>query len=1006
MGIQVHAQTYVFATLQGTPVNTAGWTTTGAAAVGNTPGNSSNSEIILTNTVNTSSGAIFYQTPVNLSLCRKWYVEFDFRMFDGNMADGISFCYLDVPPTGFVNGAGMGIPATANGLKVCFDTYKNCGTDAVPKIEIRYGIGYDECNGQPTRSNNDGKISFLRNNNYSHAKIEYDQGNISVYVNNLLYLTAFQTFLFPGYFGFTASTGGSTDRHSIKNVQIYTEMPPSVAGAPIAICPKDSIQIGSAANTNYTYQWTPAAGLSSATVANPKVSWDNASLSSYKKKYYVETSFASNPGCASKDSVEISVKVRPQINFTSTLGCMPNAYVQFTDQTIIGDALPKPAIYNWDFGDANATPGNPNTISAVSPMHTYTAPGPYNVHVSGTSSQGCTADTTLSIVAVRPRPKALLQATSEVCLHNIISVTDNSNDMGTPITVWHWSFGDGGSSLAKDTSYKYLLAGNQVIKHWVENGNGCISDTAQTTVTINPLPKAGFSTSSIDYCQGTNLSFSDTSKPNAGSINSWKWDFGDGVQETLQNPTHTYLNYGTSTIRLMIGTDKGCGDTAMVPITVHALPIVDFTVSANCANSAAVFTNGSQTPDNTSASLAHVWHFNDANATPFNLDSSLSKDPTHTFIAGGIYQVKLEATSSFGCKANKIIAVPITGRPQLILKWSPDKCSNVIQSFIDSSTVAFGNMQSRSVYWDWANNPTSVVTDNAPVAGKLFAHQYPRFGGTAPKTYVIKNVGITTTGCPTEKFDTITVLPSPQLTFDPIDGTCMDQMPFSIAKATEITGMIGVGTYFGLGSTPLGLYNAQLAGAGNHKILYTFVASNSCIDTVSSAIQVFAAPTADAGPAKAIIAGGSAVLDGSFSTNVSTIHWAPSRTLNDSSKARPLASPTVDTWYYVTASTDNNCQASDSVFVKVLPALKIPNVFSPNGDGINDVWNIPYLNSYLGCVMTIFDRYGKQVFSSVGYNLPWDATLKGKPLPVGTYYYILDIKNNKSLQTGSITVLR
>src|SRR5262249_10853320 len=158
------------------------------------------------------SGAVFYNQPINLSLCNKWIAEFDFRMYDGTGADGIAFCFLDVPPVGFVNGGGLGIPSTANGLKVCFDTWNNCIPfdpntvhQNMPKIEIRWGRGYDdnsnpnnlivgECLPGPTRDNSDGKISFIRSPDYSHAKITYDSGNIQVYVNDSLYLSGYQQF--------------------------------------------------------------------------------------------------------------------------------------------------------------------------------------------------------------------------------------------------------------------------------------------------------------------------------------------------------------------------------------------------------------------------------------------------------------------------------------------------------------------------------------------------------------------------------------------------------------------------------------------------------------------------------------------------------------------------------------------------------------------------------------------------------------------------------------------
>ena len=81
-------------------------------------------------------------------------------------------------------------------------------------------------------------------------------------------------------------------------------------------------------------------------------------------------------------------------------------------------------------------------------------------------------------------------------------------------------------------------------------------------------------------------------------------------------------------------------------------------------------------------------------------------------------------------------------------------------------------------------------------------------------------------------------------------------------------------------------------------------------------------------------------------------------------------------------------------------------MFSPNGDGINDTWKIQYLESYPGATIDVFNRYGQKVFSSLGYNKEWDGTFKGNPLPVGTYYYIINPKNGRALINGSITIIK
>jgi len=145
------SQNYKFAELSGSPMLTTGWNLQGAAKVGNTGLRTGNEELVLTRTDRSQSGAIFYNTAINLAACNKWIAEFDFRIADGSGADGLAFCYLDVPPSGFVLGEGIGIPAVANGLKIAIDTWWNCGSDQHPKLQIRYGFGYKECEDlQPT----------------------------------------------------------------------------------------------------------------------------------------------------------------------------------------------------------------------------------------------------------------------------------------------------------------------------------------------------------------------------------------------------------------------------------------------------------------------------------------------------------------------------------------------------------------------------------------------------------------------------------------------------------------------------------------------------------------------------------------------------------------------------------------------------------------------------------------------------------------------------------------
>ncbi len=112
--------------------------------------------------------------------------------------------------------------------------------------------------------------------------------------------------------------------------------------------------------------------------------------------------------------------------------------------------------------------------------------------------------------------------------------------------------------------------------------------------------------------------------------------------------------------------------------------------------------------------------------------------------------------------------------------------------------------------------------------------------------------------------------------------------------------------------------------------------------------------------------------------------------------------------YWVKVTYENGCSASDTVVVKVigcLPAV-IPNTFTPNGDGINDTWKIDGLAGFSNCTVSVYTRWGQLVFKSTGYPKPWDGTSNGKDLPFGTYYYIIDLKNNAPPISGNVTIVR
>ena len=182
---------------------------------------------------------------------------------------------------------------------------------------------------------------------------------------------------------------------------------------------------------------------------------------------------------------------------------------------------------------------------------------------------------------------------------------------------------------------------------------------------------------------------------------------------------------------------------------------------------------------------------------------------------------------------------------------------------------------------------------------------------------------------------------------------------------------------------------------------------NNCKSRDTVAINVWKKPRPNAGPDKKMLAGEMVVLNGSVTGTQVNYTWSPIFTLSNANTLSPTAKPTADQTYTLTATSALGCgSASDNVFVRVFEKLGVPNAFSPNGDGINDTWVIEALSTYPESVTEVFNRYGQLVFHANGYPRPWDGTFNGKPLPAGTYYYVIDLKNDFVPVKGWVFIVR
>jgi gliding motility-associated-like protein len=219
--------------------------------------------------------------------------------------------------------------------------------------------------------------------------------------------------------------------------------------------------------------------------------------------------------------------------------------------------------------------------------------------------------------------------------------------------------------------------------------------------------------------------------------------------------------------------------------------------------------------------------------------------------------------------------------------------------------------------------------------------------------------------------------------------------------------MPGTGVFSGPGISPTGLFNPNASGAGLQTIRYTYTATNACSNYIEQTVRVNPTPVANAGPDKVVLEGGQVQLTPALNAGFPvTYTWSPPAGLDNASAPDPIASPADDIMYTMKVVSDKGCNSSDQVWVKVLRKPQIPNIFSPNGDGIHDRWVINFLETYPGCTVEVFNRYGQRIYYTVGYTNPWDGAVNGKPVPVGTYYYIVDPKNGRQKQAGYVDIIR
>jgi gliding motility-associated-like protein len=693
------------------------------------------------------------------------------------------------------------------------------------------------------------------------------------------------------------------------------------------------------------YQWTFGDGTGS---NNPSPTHTYQSIGSYTVTLVANSS----NGCTDTSSLVVNVYPQPVADFMAANVCFGNAVAFQNSSTSIGNS-----VFTWYFGDGD-------TSHQVAVSHVYNAPGTYTVSLSIVNTNGC-RDSILKTVTVYPTPVADFTV-SNVCLGNVSDFV-NLTTINNSTLSYGWNFGDGNTSSDINPDYTYDSIGIYNVTLVATGNDGC-ADTISKTNAIFPYPVAGFSANVA--CYGQPVTFSNSTTIEFGTV-SYQWSFGDGGTDTDDNPQHAYNSLGVFSVNLTATSDRGCTDQTQQFITVYPFPTVNFSALPVCENDTVRFTNLSFI---SSGNLNYYWQFGDGS-------SSLMFEPQHVYTdTSGNIPVTLIATSNFGCADTITKNAVIYPAPDVDFTFR-NSCFGESVKLTNTSSVSGGNI--KSIFWNFGD--TEVSQQTSPE--KIYA---------APGTYNISLTVESNRGCVDSAVKAVIVYPLPDATIRPLG-----RHPFCYGDSVILSAGSLIDTY--VWSTGDSTRTITINYADYFSVTVTSV--YGCTATDGFNTIVYSLPPANAGNDTTISKGFDAYLNGSGGI---IYEWSPTETLSDANISNPVASPLETTTYTITVTDENQCRNFDDVIVTVLEdyLLLVTNVITPNEDGANDKFEIINIETYPEAELLIYDRWGTELYMQMPYNNDWGGTYKGKPLPDGTYYYVIRFKGVEKLYKGSVSVLR
>lgn len=724
----------------------------------------------------------------------------------------------------------------------------------------------------------------------------------------------------------------------------------------------------------------------------------------------------------------------------------------FTDSSSDIPGIPIPTLL-WDFGD-----GSGPVIASSPTTHLYTAAGTFPVKLFVTDANGC-VDSAGPTVVTAFRPAASFTASNtHPCINSIVNFSNTSTSYASSF----WTFGDGTTSTGTTPTHAYADTGTYTVRLVVTDSHGC-SDTLTRTAYINVTkPHAAFAMSdTFSVCPPVLVNFTNAST----GATTYNWTFGDGNTSVLVSPVNLYNTPGAYPVTLVATNTWGCKDTAYSHLTLFGYAgALSYDPLLGCVPHLVHFTAAiSNVP-------SIIWDFGDGSTSVMSLVDTAS----HLYTQPGTYLPKLILSDFTGCQ-NSVVGPFTIKVDELKAKIDvfPASCIGSPFNLVDSTSWYFNPPV--SWYWRFGSDTSTLASPVHPAVNTLGTVPVTLVVTNAwgCMDSVTQDISIRPLPTVTASGDTVVCVSDAATLFgygastytwmgpagtlactecNPANATPAVPSTYSVIGTDEFgckdTATVDVGlrthTYaatsgdtaicngmqvpiLDTGGTkylwlpPGGLSNNTVGNpdaSPGTTVTYTVVAQiGSCIpDTDYVKISVYPKPTVNAGPDQEALAGTAVQLEAT-GTNIASFSWSPAKYLDCFDCPAPEATVDVDTRFVVTVYSKFGCKASDTVDLYLYcngRQVFHPNVFTPNGDGQNDVFYPRGSGINIVKSFRIYNRWGELLherndFQINDINSAWDGMYQGEKCRPDVYVYVTEAvcsTGKPILVKGDVTLIR